>query len=108
MTVFSSFGSRSAIHEAAARAVGKELERGMTTSSLARRSPGTGPPSFVMRAGWTSKALSRRHRLAVRERSDAGMAEDERNPNLVASDMRPWYQLDLLRGARGFTYSPRT
>src|SRR5512133_974665 len=44
MTVFSSFGSRSAIHEAAARAVGKELERGMTTSSSARRPPETVRP----------------------------------------------------------------
>ena len=38
---------------------------------------GDGADSFVMRAGWPSKALSRSARIALRQRPDTGMAEDE-------------------------------
>ena len=78
-----------------------------TAFSSARRSPETAPPFFVTRAGWTLKASSQAERLRyVSGRTHAWLKTKKPEFSRFGHDP-PWYELDLLRGARGFTSSPR-
>jgi hypothetical protein len=60
-----------------AKLLGRKTKAMREGIQLSEAITGDEPPSFVMRAGWSSKASFQTDRLTICERQDAGMAEDE-------------------------------
>ena len=80
-------------------------------ADVPRRSPETGPPSLVTRAGWTSKALSRSASARTMSAGGRGHGSRRRTPDMIWSNLdistrklsrapRPPHRFSFLRSSR--------